>query len=743
MTVQANSWQWVPLAYLHYLLSNGTDPEQARFFRSFLRLSGHTSGGARDALHTYAARLRDTILPVAGDLASNPAIQAQVGANGRDQLLASIAATLYLKPGDPICGALYEELPESLHSQIDDARRSVLKRWRAFLLARDDLKSIAASRLGDVEGHGAERVGVKALSHHARESLLFALIFLLSPPKDAGSPAHGIATFRAALGSLITRLGNSTQEGLRDLTAPPQEVPEAHSALFQAVRTPILIDLNFAEKTERAFEKQERVSTSDAATANQVHAKPEDCRPGELAHILRVLQAELREMKLRRQGLTKDSGTEADSIERKIGLLTAQISALAAELAGRRRSKLLEAARQRVRLYYPVLLKLSRLMQASEEPLKIAGQTVPAQDFFRLCFAAQRISFLAGRRYTHTTRAQMLRDLFRVFQAKDDPATGDALAAFEKFAETRAKELFGPAYDRLLGQIVESVVSNKDDTRDDALFGEVLQRARKSLDDCLDTDLDRLNPAASANLDLTDPAVFLNLYQKALYLLYLRQRDTSRRYPRERAALKVLEASLRNLAAANFSATMNALLGELKSIWPQPMPRGPWNSSRVLALQRAIESVWSAQFVEQGEAGIMGNAQLRRHFFLSQIANELLDIRSKRLSAGDAPTEEVDAARAKRFFTQTFKPNLEAGKRNWPRDEWEHLAHRLVRALPAYQELDQRVTAQFGTVRLRGPQELYRKLLDQRVDGVAFAEFFARAVTRCLSKAPGQIGATR
>ncbi len=743
-TVRTNNWHWIPLAYLHNLVDIGSDPEQASFFRRYWDLIDGSPLGARDALRAYASRLRDSILPVAEDLASNPATQAQLGANDRDELLACIAATIYLRPGDPICGNLYKDKDLAEHrGQIAYARRRVLKRLRALLQAREDLAVIAASRLGDVEGHGAERVGVKAFSHHARESLLFALCALLLDRNDRSNPTHSVRAFCAALDSLINRLDNPDQGGLKELTAPPLQVPENHSALFQALRIPILTDLKFAEQTLHMWNLGNHATAANPGIADGIHVDPEDLRPAELAHQVRALEAEHKTLAHQLGEPSAESGEEADAIMRRIERIQTQIAAHRAELARRRHSKLLPAARERVRLYYPVLLKILELMDACDQALTMAGQAVPARDLGRLCFAAQRISFLVERRYTYATRAQMVRDLSRVFQATQDPATGDALAAFERFAATRAKELFGPAYDRFLGQIVARTVASQEDKRDHEGFSDAVHRVRKSLDDCLEADLEGLAPSAPATLDLTDPTLVVNLYQKTLYLIYLLQRGASPGYVRARAALEILVKNLQDLTSADFGVVMKVLLDELESMWHRPLPPGPWTRSRIAALQRAIESVWSERFAEHDEAAIMGAVQMRRQFFLSQIVIGLLDTRSRILAEGEVPDGELDAARAKRFFTQTFKPNLEAGKHNWPRDEWEHLTHRLVGALPPHRALDHRIAAQFGTLGLSDPRKLFRQLLELRVDGLTFADFFSREVMHRLDQPSGQMGATQ
>ena len=733
MSVQSNPWQWVPLAYLHDLLNIGEDPEQASFFRRLSHLTGNSDLNARKALESYASLIHDTLLAISEELVSNVAAQANVGAQNSDELLACIIVTLFLRPGDPIGGRIYEETPEVLRSQIDGARRNVLKHLRAVLLARDDLAFVSTCRLGDVEGHGAERVGVKVLSHYARESLFFSLLAQLSGRNNEIDPGSMISEFRNAIQPLTARLGVSPPKSLHDLTAPPSSLPSSHSALFQALRIPVLTDLKFLEQTELA-------AAQDHSAIEAAHLDPENQRPIDLASQLRRMTKELKTLDSQARQLNGATGREADWIQRRIDQLETDIAGHRALLARYRKSKPLEAARDQVRNYYPVLMKVLHQLNDADQSMTIAGQSLAANDFFRLCFAAQRISFLCGQRYTHATRAQMVHDLSRVFEPTNDPQTGNALSAFERFSETPAKELFGPAHQRLLKRIVEDVVSNFRGSQEDERTREAVKGVRKALDDCADVGLDQLAPSSPALIDLKDPKIILNLYQMTLHLRYLLQRKGPRGNPQTAAVLEGLETNLNELATSQFTAVMDALVAELRQAWPHPLPKGPWTKSQTAALERAFESHWETYSAEMGAAGIMGNPGLRRQFFLTAVVQQLINTRAADSAGNGIATQEIDPGRVTRFFTQTFKPNVESGKRNWPRDEWEHLAQRLVQVIPEYRELDQRVGIVFASARLSGPRALYQELLQSTVEGVPFLSYFSHAVIRCLDGSNNQNG---
>ena len=333
---------------------------------------------------------------------------------------------------------------------------------------------LGAACLPDVEGHGAERVGVKGYSHFARESLLLTLEALRSP-----EPAAFCPLIQEAVDELLTacqRLPGILLETLSEESAadPPRLKP-----LFAAVIGPARTDIrklrqraahpafihvpidgigggnhgiaqedddsltNTEEFQEPGIEpehaREHNDETSDIShpprtvrVGSQGWQQKAEPTPLELSKQSHALKAKEEALEQQLEPLRKEPKLTDETIdlERQHAKVKRQLAPLRAAEAAARGSRALEVARDTVRAYGPILEAVVRAMESSDRMIKVMGRELPARDFFHLRFASQCVSLLAGRKYTHHERDQMLRDLEEVFSPTDDALTGDAVIIF-------------------------------------------------------------------------------------------------------------------------------------------------------------------------------------------------------------------------------------------------------------------------------------------------------------------------
>jgi len=273
--------------YLCELAHDSPGHSGHRFFQEIIELSrGRPELKPQDAVrvaegyaYAYLDLLRDGSLTLAKGLVSSPAMRAELGVTDDASLLSCIAATLYLKPFDPIGSELLDKLPNTLGSLINGTgnnkgkRTSVLKRLSYLLMNRPKLAVFATARLRDMEGrdvqgHGAERIGSVAYSHFAREGLLLTLLALCS-----GSPSRFLSELEDALDEILTPGLLRAGELLRTLGNDFGVASPALSELLQAVIQPVQVNLDKKVRRKRSGAVQ---SVLDQSRIRDEHEEQDD-----------------------------------------------------------------------------------------------------------------------------------------------------------------------------------------------------------------------------------------------------------------------------------------------------------------------------------------------------------------------------------------------------------------------------------------------------------------------------------